>query len=54
MKTSREQIDLCLSALGLLAMGLLYILWLYRHSYPAGPRFAAFLSAVDASTSVCG
>ena len=34
-----------LSALGLLALGFLYILWLGRHGYPLYAKLAAFLSA---------
>lgn len=45
MSTRARKTELVLSALGLLAVGLLYVLWLPQHDYPPYARLAAFLSA---------
>lgn len=45
MNTRRRTINRILSALGLLALGFLYVLWLGRHNEPLFARLAAFLSA---------
>ena len=41
---ARRTVNRILSALGLLALGFLYVLWLTRHSYPLYARLVAFLS----------
>lgn len=46
MEARRQTVNRILSALGLLALGFLYVLWLARHSYPLYARLSAFLSVV--------
>ena len=46
MEAKRQTVNRILSALGLLALGFLYVLWLGRHSYPLYARLSAFLSVV--------
>ena len=45
MKDRRRTVNRILSALGLLALGFLYVVWLDKHDYPLYAKLAGFLSA---------